>query len=53
MPNQRCGNPGIASRSRRMSCRCAVVGPARGLPAMAADRAWAGVEVGIEIRTIP
>jgi ribonuclease VapC len=31
---------------------CLALAQALGLPAMTADRAWAGLEVGIEIRTI-
>jgi ribonuclease VapC len=31
---------------------CLALALALGLPAMTADRAWAGIEVGIEIRTI-
>ena len=31
---------------------CLALARALGLPAMTADRAWAGLEVGIEIRTI-
>ena len=31
---------------------CLALAQALGLPAMTADRAWAGLEVGIEIRTV-
>jgi PIN domain nuclease of toxin-antitoxin system len=31
---------------------CLALAQALGLPAMTADRAWAGLEIGIEIRTI-
>jgi ribonuclease VapC len=31
---------------------CLALAQALGLPAMSADRAWAGLEVGIEIRTV-
>jgi len=45
----------VPTRARGLSLAdraCLALAQLRGLPAMTADRAWSGLEVGIEVRTI-
>jgi len=44
--------PRAAPNASARGVGCLALAQLRGLPAMTADRAWCGLEVGIEVRTI-